>query len=319
MEIRNLAISMTNRCNAACKMCCFSCTPQSNLKLDAQMVKDYIRQASELGTFQTIAFTGGEAILMYEDLLECIRYARSLGFPSTLVTNGFWAANERKGYEMIKALADAGLAQVSMSLDKFHQEYVSVKTATSALKILRSLGLLSAVTLLDVLDSSSVRLTMERFRPYLYGVDMIVYPLFPAGAAVDHIADDQIIKLCEPDNCACPFDFSVTVLFDGKMMMCCSQFSNQIGAVQLGEFGKTTLAEAIAALKNNDYIYVMLANGFKWYADLARAYGMTLAPRYSVSCHLCRDLFTDQAFMEHIKPLVEAESTRLKLAKLLGR
>ncbi len=319
MNFINLAFVMTDKCNAACNMCCFSCSPQKNTVLDKDLIKDYIRQAKEYGTFKTISFSGGEAILYYEQLKECVAFAKGLGFNSTLVTNGFWGANYDKGYTMISALAEVGLTDLSISVDQFHQEYVPIQAVKNAIRISERLGILSALTLMDLKDGKSSCESMEKLRPEIYGKDLIVYPVFPAGEAIRHIPEEQLIKVCHKDTAVCPYDNDIIVLFDGTVMMCCTQFSQEISMTHLGNYTKTSLREAMEAFKNNDFLYVLLANQFKWYVDLAKKLGFELEENYSVACHLCYTLFTKADFVKAVKPYVKAEVDRIRMSKLFGR
>ena len=97
MELKALAFLLTDRCNASCGMCCFSCSPRNRALLDVSMVKDYIRQAAELGTVKSVSFSGGEAMLYYDQLRECVAFAKAHGLRSTLVSNGFWGCGHGKG------------------------------------------------------------------------------------------------------------------------------------------------------------------------------------------------------------------------------
>ena len=318
MSFRNLAFVMTDKCNAACRMCCFSCSPKKNTRLNLEGMKSYIKQAQEIGTFKTVAFSGGEAILFYDQLRACVEYAKECGFNSTLVTNGFWAANYDKGYEMIKGLVEAGLTNVSMSVDQFHQEYVPIQSVINAMKICEHFGVLSALTLMDLKDGKSSSESMDKLRPEIYGKELVLYPVFPAGEAAINITDEQIIKACNRNNARCTFDKSITVLFDGTIMMCCSQFSREIDMTHLGNYETTSLSEAIKAFYRDDFIYVLLSNSFSWYVDLALKLGIEVEENYSISCHLCHFLFTNKEYVKAIQPFVKAEAERLRMKKLFS-
>lgn len=318
MSLNCLSFVMTNTCNASCGMCCFSCSPQKKEILDKEIVKDYIRQAADMGTVKQIAFTGGEAIIYYDTLRECMEYAKSFGMTSTLVSNGFWGKNFDDGFDKIKDLKEAGLKHISFSVDKFHQEYVPIPSVRNAITIARQLGVLSAITLMDLKDGESVYSSIEEFRDLLYGCNLIVYPCFPAGEAKKLIPEEQFICECDSLFARCPFENTITVLFDGTMMMCCSQFSKDIDMVKVGKFGDTSLKEAVNNLNNNDFIYVLLNNGFSWYVKLAKSFGKKIKDKYCVSCHLCYELFTDRDFVEKCKPFVEKEAQRLRVMRFMS-
>ena len=237
---------------------------------------------------------------------------------STLVSNGFWGKDYEAGLKKLKGLKEAGLRDISLSVDKFHQEYVPVESVRNAITIARQLGILSAITLMDLKDGESVYSSIENFRDLLYGCSLIVYPCFPAGEARKQIPEDKFIYECSSLSARCPFDNTITVLFDGTMMMCCSQFSRDIDMVKVGRFGETPLKDAIDNLNSNDFLYVLLSRGFGWYVELARSFGKNVREKCCVSCHLCHELFTDQDFVERCKPFVEKEAQCLRVRHFIG-
>jgi MoaA/NifB/PqqE/SkfB family radical SAM enzyme len=103
-------VQVTNRCNLTCSFCDFwpnGAHPREELKTeDFQRLAD---QLAELGTF-LISIEGGEPFVR-QDLVEIVRAFGKHHVP-LLYTNG-WFATEQK----VKALFDAGLAQVGVSID----------------------------------------------------------------------------------------------------------------------------------------------------------------------------------------------------------
>jgi len=300
-------------------MCCFSCSPHNQQRLDKELVKDLIGQAAKLGTVKSIGFSGGEAVLYYDDLRECVACARQYGLYSTLVSNGFWAADLEKGRALLGGLVKEGLRHLSLSVDQFHQEYVPLESVRNAMRLGEEYHVLSAITLMELRDGYSAAHYMEALRPNIYGKDLIVYPAFPAGAAKNNIPEEQFVKACSVETARCPFDNHITILFDGSLMMCCSQFSHDIQPVHLGNYKDTTLSEAIHNFNSNPFLYVLLSDGFKFYVDLARKLGFQVDEYYCVSCHLCYHLLGNKQFLEAALPMVEEEASRLRVSKLLDR
>ena len=307
---------MTDKCSAECGICCFSCSPRNNTVLDKEVIKDYIRQAHELGGIRIIAFTGGEAIMYFEQLRECMACAHEFGMKTTLVTNGFWARDVQRGIEMMRELAASGLSKVSFSVDSYHQEYVSYETVASAVKICERLGIAQDIAIMEVADGHNLREVMDNLRGELYNKEITVYPLLAVGAAAENISDDQIIRECVAEDASCPFIKCISFFYDGTIQICCSQFSKEISMVRLGTFGKTSLNDAISAFHDNDFIYVLFKRYFKWYVEAAKNNGIPVAEKYSTPCELCHYLFTNKGFVETLRPLVKKEADRLRIEKL---
>lgn len=318
MDISSVAFIMTDKCNASCKMCCYSCTPKGKQLLHVDRMKAYMDEAKSIPGIENIAFSGGEAMMHYDQLLECVSYAANLGFNATLVTNGFWAADYDRGYEKMKTLVDAGLRQVSVSLDKYHQEFVPIQTAKKALRILKKLGVLSMITIMDTKDGSSMGETMDHIRPEIYEAGLILYPLFEAGAAKKNVAQDQFLRLCKPETATCPYANDVVVLFDNSVMMCCSQYSHQIPMVHIGKFEEDSLAQSIQNFRQDDFIFILLSQGFGWYVSQMKRMGYPVRPSYGVACELCHEIFTNQKLVEALSPLVKEEADKMRMKKLLG-
>jgi hypothetical protein len=314
-----LAFVMTDKCSAACRICCYSCSPKGKMLLDEARIKEYIDQAAEAGHFKVVAFTGGEVIMHFRQFKSCVSYANKYGFTTTVVTNGFWAKNPDKGYKLMKELADAGLNQVSMSIDKFHQEFVPLETQKNAMRILKTLGMMANISFMENKDGSSIGSLWEDLRPEIYGVNIVDYPMLPVGEARVNLSEDQYIRLMKSETTVCPQEDDIVVYYDGTIIPCCTQFSYKIPFLNFGNYKTMTLAEAVTARKHNDFWYVLLAKGFVWFLEQAKDLGYEFPEYYTIPCELCYDLFTDAELCEKLMPRVEAEAGRMRLAKLFGR
>ena len=57
---KRLAISLSRKCNATCRHCCFSCSPDKKETLTKDCIHKIITEAKEVGTIHTVSFSGGE-------------------------------------------------------------------------------------------------------------------------------------------------------------------------------------------------------------------------------------------------------------------
>ncbi|MEG0618408.1 MAG: radical SAM protein [Bacilli bacterium] len=75
--------------NSDCNMDCFFCSQSGNSKseLDINKAKYILNELRKINVV-SIIYTGGEPLL-YNDLLELVKYGKELGFKQTLVTNLF--------------------------------------------------------------------------------------------------------------------------------------------------------------------------------------------------------------------------------------
>lgn len=123
----NAAIMTTFHCTAACKECCFECSPKLKQKLSLQEVKSFVDQISNVDSISYIVWSGGESFSIGKKLDDMLAYAKSKGFSSRIVTNGFWARSVDKALERLKPLVANGLQELNFSTGDDHQEWVPIE------------------------------------------------------------------------------------------------------------------------------------------------------------------------------------------------
>ena len=129
--IRYLRISVTDRCNLRCVYCLpargVRWLPREEI-LRFEEIREVVRAGSELGIAH-VRLTGGEP-LARENLSELVRMLA--GMPEitdlSLTTNGVLLARQAR------ALADAGLRRVNVSLDTLHPERFRAITRFGTIK-----------------------------------------------------------------------------------------------------------------------------------------------------------------------------------------
>lgn len=136
-------LTLTDQCNLACPFCFYLQDPKRITPgtLRVKRIKDLMGEARDLG-FREVSFTGGEPLL-YKDLTKLIKHAKTMGFKTTLSTNGLLL-----NQEMALKLKKAGLEDFFLSItsqyflggNKFNKsEWVS--RVTARVEILRQAGL----------------------------------------------------------------------------------------------------------------------------------------------------------------------------------
>jgi radical SAM protein with 4Fe4S-binding SPASM domain len=83
-NLKEVIISITNRCNSRCKMC--DIPIEKTEELDTPSWKHIIRDLPSCGA-KTLVFSGGEPLLR-EDLFELLSFAKSVGLNTCITSNG---------------------------------------------------------------------------------------------------------------------------------------------------------------------------------------------------------------------------------------
>lgn len=132
MRLSGLHFLLTYECNCKCAHCFLSCGPQRTGEMSAKQIKEYIDQAKDIPTINYFFIEGGEPFLNSKVALEAVKYAGEKGYWIGILSNGFWAKTLEKGIGVLKPFKDAGLGEIGISTDKFHQEKVPIERAANA-------------------------------------------------------------------------------------------------------------------------------------------------------------------------------------------
>ncbi len=117
-NINKLRISLTEVCNMACTYCVTSLSDHKRApdELKAEDMLSLVRMLKEYAGIEKVRLTGGEPLL-YPNLIQIVSGISEMGISSIgLTTNGQLLARKAK------ALVDAGLKNVNLSLDSLDPE-----------------------------------------------------------------------------------------------------------------------------------------------------------------------------------------------------
>lgn len=324
MNLHGVSFFLTDRCSAACRICCFQCSPKNTFVMDKELIKRYIDEGGELGTIKRFSYTGGEVFLYPELLREVVAYGKEkYDILSSTVSNGFWAADLEKGRALMRRMKEAGLASVRLSADNYHQSYVPAQTLKNAIRILTELDMLDAVTIMDIKSRANIRNTIERLRPEIYSVRRVAYyPMhLPEAVLANPEVEETMGDLEMPvswERSYCVDAGSVQLYTDGYMYKCCSQFSFEMPRMRVGKIGETTLKEAERNMNRDPVLDLICRDSVTWFARKAKELGYPVRENYSMSCELCRDLLCNDELMEKLTPLAEEEVKKRRLEKFLS-
>ena len=325
MEIRDLTFMVTNRCNAACDICCFQCSPRNSFVMDESIMLRYIDEAAQLGSIDRICYTGGEALLYPGLLKRTMRYGKEkYGLFSTLVSNGFWAADYAKGLALITELKECGLKVIRLSTDLYHQRFVPPETFRKALRIIHEAGLEVRVSVMDTKGFPNIQAILENLRPEIYLIShLFLYPALLTGDAQANarlnITADDIMESDPWDQCYCIDTSGVVLYSDMYIYCCCTNFLSDIPRLRLGKVGEMTLAQAQTRLNRDPVLDLLRRDSVSWFARKA----MELHPdrrfreNYSIPCELCREILCDSDLMCELLPHFREEVWKRRMKRLL--
>jgi len=135
---------ITDWCSARCRHCYVSAGPEGRRWMPVEAAAGHLAALARLGVPAAgIHIGGGEPFGDFDRLLQIVRAARaarqSFGRAGVgyVETGGFWAADEGTVRERIGALAEAGMMQLSISADPYHQEFIPAERVRLLLAVAR--------------------------------------------------------------------------------------------------------------------------------------------------------------------------------------
>lgn len=242
-EPKTLAVMPTRACPSACRHCGSFSSPHARDKLDLKVMSKAIRQAKDLG-FGLIAFTGGEATLEWENLLQCLNLAKSLGLRTRLVTNAHWAHSLDSARRVINELKSNGLDEINYSTGDEHARFIPVENVVNA--IVTALELDYSVQVMveyrstrEITKNSLLEYRLIKNLPSeLYGkIDITESPWMPINPnqsgnyLIDDVVNSNNVHLRE--GCKSLLQ-TYTIQPDGRVGACCGLGMEIIPELQSG-------------------------------------------------------------------------------------
>lgn len=147
MILDALGLIITWKCTARCGHCGVNCTPE---RTEHMCLKDalshvdalsYVASRSSLGQRFGLSVSGGESFLYLDELETIIEYAHKKSLVVSAVTNGFWAESLEKTIALLSRLQNKGLAQLHISTDDWHSEYIGLDKVRNVIEACDRLSL----------------------------------------------------------------------------------------------------------------------------------------------------------------------------------
>lgn len=307
--LSELVFSTTNRCTAKCEDCPIvpSIDPPARINY-----KDMIRIVDEVrgwGSLRLVVFTGGEAFLLGKDLRRAVAYTADNGILTRIVTNAFWAKSRDKAVRILGELKNAGLSELNISCDDYHQAFVPLDNVKNANEAAAEVGLPALLVHRQKLGGKiSVESLSEHF-----GVKLHVWRQGEANPDNNVISTSRNIPIraTSGGSEAVQVDFpendrewtgacrsvlrSIVVFPDLSVQICCGIALSSIPELTIGSISETDLLE-ILKRGNQDLIANWLAlEGPSSILNFVRSKdpNIQLPKQYVGRCHLCNELFTN--------------------------
>ncbi len=132
---------LTYRCNLECDHCFVYSGPTAKGTFTLRQIRKVLGEIGEMVGVGRVYFEGGEPFLYYPLMVEAMRLSRGAGLEIGIVSNGYWANSVEDAEVWLRALAEIGIADLSISDDSFHREGEEDTHARVAMMAAEGLGI----------------------------------------------------------------------------------------------------------------------------------------------------------------------------------
>jgi MoaA/NifB/PqqE/SkfB family radical SAM enzyme len=324
----DLGLLITTRCTAACKHCCFGCTPRGdklsgNVTMSLAEAKSYIDQASALpGGIRRLGMSGGEPFLLRRDLVEIVRYGKARGARGvTCNTACYWASSRKAARLRLEPLRDAGLDRLDISSDDFHTEFISLDNVRRALEVAQELGIDVSLNSVITRKSSRQQWLLSELGQAAEGIETHEWKCLPAGAATNFIPVDDLLQTPGIPTAACPAP-NFIIRPDGDAYFCCSP-GGWTPDLKLGNAKEQSLEVLWTRFCNRELYRIFMAEGPAAFVPAIEqaGYANRLRASYVNTCDLCHHLLSDHQLVQVVRDEVarrEIQRVENSLGQLLS-
>lgn len=324
-DMKILTFITTDECTISCGHCIMSCGPSKGRRLSLEQMKKVIKSAAAGNALSVVVFTGGEPMLLGEDLLDAIAYVDSLGLTSRIVTNASWAVSPDAASATVRSLREAGLVELNISADDYHLPFVPIEHIRFAYEASRGQGFGAVVIANSALPGDLVTPAFLKDRlggvfdercsldknlfgpPAADGTRYVIYTgnVQRLGRAKEMIGPGgaRCPGQCSPFG-SCPNIIQTIAISPGNRMQACCGFETEtnafldFGSLDLDDFqellaeGRKAIVPTALALAGPDYL--------KEFVQI-RSPKLTFESSYSSMCELCEAVVTREDVGEVIR------------------
>ncbi|HWB47606.1 MAG TPA: radical SAM protein [Stellaceae bacterium] len=318
-----MILNYTMKCPLACDYCCYHCSPKRTETMDFALAVDLVDQAHELNVFKQFAFTGGEPLIFYDEVMQLTERMWKYNRPFSIISACYWATTPQEARRVLTDLARHGIDVFSVTHDPSHENWVPLQYIRNAVDAALELNI--HVCLCSSFYDDTMRL--EHIFPEYVGnpnIDFVNRVVLPeAGRAarrkISLASYGAIASRPRQETCYKRIYHDVTVFWDGEVYPCCSVYNRSTKRLSYGNTYKERLSDIWDRIDGSLLLRIIKRQGF---GDLYRLIGRSDPdlltqlpdPQSTVgACHLCHLIFRDPTLYERIDRVIEAhERQRIK-------
>ncbi|WP_069802415.1 radical SAM/SPASM domain-containing protein [Thermogemmatispora onikobensis] len=300
------SIFLDYKCNFWCGHCSVGSSPRTVMPMPRELLLKIMTELREVPTAKVVVFTGGEATLRKQLLLEGISLAKAGGYVTRVVSNGGWATTPERARAMVRDLKSAGLDELNTSYDDFHAPFASIECIVNLVRAGLEEGLrIGLGVIVDknaTWDAAAVRRALsEGLGMEIAEIEKRVTILedYPTPTGSGEQLDVNGLDAGDKLNMGCPEVLKTVSLHpNGMVKACCGHAMFYAQDLTLGNLNEERLIDILTRSQQNLVYWWLHMLGPKRILDKLGVEGT-----YTSICHACQALLADhrQAMLEYLK------------------
>lgn len=312
---KTVALSYTRTCPLECRHCITESSPRAKARMRPEQARRYLEALP--GFTRSACFTGGEPLLFHDEIVELTGLAKSLGLQVSLVTGAGWVVDEATARRKVRELAEAGLDDLLISWDSYHEEFLARDKAVSLARLALAEGL--GVGVRAVLPAGAEADGYRRAFAEL-PVELEVGRVLRLGHAES--LPEETFSWCEaPPRGVCGLVLRPVVEPDGTVYACCgpSLYSARASPLVLGDAEAEALEGILERAARDPVLEVISLLGpyglYLLVKDHPEARGrFKERSRYTGICDLCLDITDSPQLVEAVRERIREPKVQALLA-----
>ena len=139
--VSKLHILLTYNCSLRCQHCYIYSDQRARGKISPSQISQILSDGTRIPGIRWVYFGGGEPFTQYPLLLNSIQRARKMGYDVGVETNGYFARSIETGIRFLRPLAEMGVNDIRISIDRLHYKNPEKSPAKKAMHAARKLGI----------------------------------------------------------------------------------------------------------------------------------------------------------------------------------
>jgi hypothetical protein len=316
-------IRPTQLCPANCRHCSARAGPGAGRTADLDDLREWVPSIVSLPGIEWIGIEGGEVFAVMPQLKVILQTAQEYGIYTSVVTNAYWATDERQAREVLGRVPRINFLVISA--DQFHEEFIPLERVITALKV--GLEFADRVAVQICIGDEDPPYTSRLFDQAGSELFDCIYVIETQLQYIGRARETGIMDRPECDgelpDFPCIFLGTPVLREDGQFVACCQQdsvLSSPPNFYHLGNLKESSPLDLKAFVDEDVYFQTLRVFGPKAIARAALKFGWGWTPRtYQRDniCDLCSHLTSNRQVVEGFRRRFNTAEYKRKL--MLGR